>query len=216
MASYAYLFKYIIIGDTGMAERRAEVRSGRGEDGRRRKTRKSRCAHVSRALAALRVCNLCCVPSRPCGLSRRRQVVLAAAVHRQAVPARPRPHDWRRVWRAHGHHRRKADQAPDLGHGKGAATAPCHLPDPATDTARWRGMYLSPLRPAKSRSARSRGPTTAAPLALCSSTTLRGTSAFPRALPPSSAAADPARRVMQTCVQNLRLYVCTAARRSTT
>ncbi|KAG2572755.1 hypothetical protein PVAP13_7KG201000 [Panicum virgatum] len=64
--SYAYLFKYIIIGDTGQ----------------------------------------------------RRQVVPAAAVHRQALPARARPHHRRRVRGADDHHRQQAHQAPDLGHGQ--------------------------------------------------------------------------------------------------
>ena len=48
----------------------------------------------------------------------RRQVVPAAPVHRQALPARPRPDDRRGVWRAHGPDRRQGRQAADLGHGR--------------------------------------------------------------------------------------------------
>jgi hypothetical protein len=43
--------------------------------------------------------------------------VPAAAVHGQAVPARPRPHHRRRVRRPDDHRRQQARQAPDLGHG---------------------------------------------------------------------------------------------------
>ena len=48
---------------------------------------------------------------------RRREVVLAPAVHGQALPTSARPHHRGRVWCAHDHDRQQADQAPDLGHG---------------------------------------------------------------------------------------------------
>ncbi len=51
-------------------------------------------------------------------LSRRGQVLPAAAVHGQALPARARPDHRRRVRRAHDQHRGQADQAADLGHGR--------------------------------------------------------------------------------------------------
>ena len=54
MASYAYLFKYIIIGDTGMAERRAEERSARRGRGK-----------AEDAKDSLRPCL-----SRPCNVAR--------------------------------------------------------------------------------------------------------------------------------------------------
>ncbi len=44
------------------------------------------------------------------------QVVPSAAVHRQALPAGPRPHHWRGVWCADDHDRQQADQAADLGY----------------------------------------------------------------------------------------------------
>ena len=67
---------------------------------------------------------------RPFWRSRCRQVMLAAPVHRQALPARARPDDRRRVRRSHDHHRSEADQAPDLGHGTSvsALVAMTHRP----------------------------------------------------------------------------------------
>ena len=45
------------------------------------------------------------------------QVLPAAPVHGQEVPAGARPHHRRRVRCSHDQHRGEADQAPDLGHG---------------------------------------------------------------------------------------------------
>jgi hypothetical protein len=92
--SYAYLFKYIIIGDTGkyaaVGWMRKMARSGGGSD------RMGRfCGGAIDFLTK---------GGWSGGFSRRRQVLLAAAVHGQAVPAGARPHDWRRVRRAHDQH----------------------------------------------------------------------------------------------------------------
>ena len=59
---------------------------------------------------------------------RRRQVMSAASVHRQKVPAGSRPDDRGGVRSPDDQHRGQADQAPDLGHGKLKQTCrPTHL-----------------------------------------------------------------------------------------
>ena len=50
-------------------------------------------------------------------LPRGGQVLPAAPVHGQEVPAGARSHHRRRVRCSHDQHRGEADQAPDLGHG---------------------------------------------------------------------------------------------------
>lgn len=52
------------------------------------------------------------------GLCRRGQIMFAATVHRQALSASPRSHNWRRVWSAYDQHRQSTDEASDLGYGE--------------------------------------------------------------------------------------------------
>ena len=115
---------------------------------------------------------------------RRREVVLAPAVHGQALPTSARPHHRRRVRRAHDHDRQQADQAPDLGHGARQPRSPA-APQRRAGAARIeRALPPCPHRRGRSRSARSHDRTTEGLRALCWCTTSHGPPSTARSLPP--------------------------------
>ena len=96
--SYAYLFKYIVIGDTG-----ASAVPRRAASPRRAATTRPRSRYAA---------------DRTERFSRRRgEVVPAPAVHRQDVSTRARPDDRRRVRVAHGERGEQTSEIADLGHG---------------------------------------------------------------------------------------------------
>ena len=115
---------------------------------------------------------------------RRREVVLAPAIHGQALPTSARPHHRGRVWCAHDHDRQQADQAPDLGHGARQPRSPA-APQRRAGAARIeRASPPCPHRRGRSRSARSHDRTTEGLRALCWCTTSHGPPSTARSLPP--------------------------------
>ena len=166
LMSYAYLFKYIIIGDTGKRvlppprrERRVGGRGSRVSCAPRGPPPPDRGARRATATrpAARRLPRVVSPRARALPLSlalspppgRSGEVLPPPPVHRQTLPARPRPHDRRGVRRPHGDHRRQVHQ----GERRGARVRPRRGAPPRKRGRRGRASRR-PAVPSRSREAR--------------------------------------------------------------